>query len=214
MRVSLSFFALLFASSLSVPTASAGCPLLGGCGHQSHCCSDPCCCSSCCCGSQGSRGYEDQTRAAPAPQTQQVQVRSAPVSLAMPTLVSLPMFGSGLASASRSSSSSNSRIDDLEERVDSLHRRMIVIERAVEVQTEVLEEIKARGTIGGTPIPGGKPSDTEVPQPPSSVKAKLETTISALQNYVDQAEAEGVDLPEEEIENALKALQKYSEIVK
>jgi hypothetical protein len=82
------------------------------------------------------------------------------------------------------------------------------------VQTTVLEEIKASGTIGGQAIPGGTANNAEQLPAPSNVKTKLQATISALKTYVDQADAEGVDLPEEEIENAMKALKAYSELVK
>ncbi len=46
-----------------------------------------------------------------------------------------------------SSSGSNGRITDIEDRVNALDLRMRTIQRAVEIQTLILEEMKAEGNF-------------------------------------------------------------------
>jgi hypothetical protein len=69
-------------------------------------------------------------------------------------MTSMPMMQvRGVSAQTPVCNDDDRRLDDLEERVDSLHHRMETILDAVEVQTRILEEIKQRGSIGRTPIP-------------------------------------------------------------
>jgi hypothetical protein len=60
--------------------------------------------------------------------------------------------------AERSCAGSADRIDALDERVEDLHLRLKTVQRAVEIQTAILEELKARGSIGGRKL--GTPPNT------------------------------------------------------
>jgi len=78
---------------------------------------------------------------------------------AMPALVSMPMMLGATADANRSATRSScdehdDRISEMDERIEALHVRMMTIQRSVELQTKILEELRASGSIGGTRLPG------------------------------------------------------------
>ncbi len=158
-------------------TASAGCPSCGcesacrhtdrsaghrpliqifGCCHHHgcHCCRDD---------NRRSRDAEPSSiaRSIPvAPSGPIVEsypmMRAVPTMMAMPMMVGTPVRGVSLESQSRDlcdDRKQRDRLDDLDERVDALDLRMQTLQRAVELQTRILEEIKAQGTIGNQPIP-------------------------------------------------------------
>ena len=52
----------------------------------------------------------------------------------------------------RTCETSQDRIDELDARVEALNLRMKTIQRSVEIQTRILEELKAQGTIGNKPL--------------------------------------------------------------
>jgi chromosome segregation ATPase len=49
----------------------------------------------------------------------------------------------------RSCEGTQDRIDELDARVEALNLRMKTIQRSLEIQTRILEELRAQGTIGG-----------------------------------------------------------------
>ena len=53
----------------------------------------------------------------------------------------------------RNCEGSQDRLDELDARVEALNLRMQTIQRAVEIQTRILEELKAEGKIGGKKVP-------------------------------------------------------------
>jgi hypothetical protein len=79
--------------------------------------------------------------------------------MVMPMMVSAPVRAVSLEDTRPRSeptcSTSQSRIDELDARVEALNVRLMTIQRAVELQTRILEELKAQGTIGGKGIPQG-----------------------------------------------------------
>lgn len=134
------------------------CPLLrfhGGCRHHVGCC-------HCCAVDQRtSRDVEPVvSRAAPQAPSGPI-VESYPMMRAMPMMAAMPMMmvGGQVRAASLESRAPDDcceelekRMDALDERVDAFDLRMQTIQRAVEIQTRILEEIKAQGTIGNQPI--------------------------------------------------------------
>ena len=90
-------------------------------------------------------------------------MQQMPMMMAMPMMMGMGMPMMGATTQARSvsyerpredcCSESERRLDDLDDRVDALDMRMQTIQRAVEIQTRILEEIKAQGTIGKTAIP-------------------------------------------------------------
>jgi hypothetical protein len=81
-------------------------------------------------------------------------VDSVPVTRAVPSLVSVPMMAGVPVSraATTSCEADDERIDELDARVEALHLRMVTIQRSIELQTQILEELRDKGTIGGTPL--------------------------------------------------------------
>ena len=88
---------------------------------------------------------------------------------AMPAMMTMPMmpmmFGQAVAPTTRAVSfdddrtrsrgnertceASQDRIDELDARVEALNLRIKTIQRSVEIQTQILQELKAQGTIAG-----------------------------------------------------------------
>lgn len=147
--------------------ASRHCPLLkfhGGCSHHHGCC-------HCCPGDQrSSRDVEPAfARSAPVAPSGPI-VESYPMMRAMPMMAAMPMMmmGTQVRAASLETQSRDDccaelekRMNALDERVDAFDLRMQTIQRAVEIQTRILEEIKAQGTIGNQPIKTKASSETE-----------------------------------------------------
>lgn len=137
---------------------SRHCPLLkfhGGCSHHYNCCH---CCPT---DQRSSRDAEPAfSRAAPQAPSGPI-VESYPMMRAMPMMASMPMMMMGTQARAASFEKQSrddccteleKRMDALDERVDAFDLRMQTIQRAVEIQTRILEEIKAQGTIGNQPI--------------------------------------------------------------
>ena len=82
-----------------------------------------------------------------------VVVDSVPVVRAVPSLVSMPMMA-GIPVARAARGTDDERIDELDARVEALHLRMVTIQRSIELQTKILQELSATGSIGGKRIPG------------------------------------------------------------
>lgn len=93
-------------------------------------------------------------------------VYSLPFMQATPMMMAMPMMPMMVAptqaravsyetprAPERSCASSQDRLDELESRVEALHVRMKTIQRAVEIQTAILEELKDRGAFGGKSAP-------------------------------------------------------------
>ena len=79
---------------------------------------------------------------------------------AMPAMFAMPMMPMmvGQTPATRATpeptcAGSQDRLDDLDARVEALNLRMKTIQRAVEIQTVILEELRAKGSIGGQKLP-------------------------------------------------------------
>jgi hypothetical protein len=124
-----------------------------------------------CCCTQGTR---EAPRESPrfAPRAAQVPtgpiVESYPMMRAMPAMMAMPMmpvmYGQAVMPTARaaayeeerprsraperSCAGSADRIDELDARVEALNLRMKTVQRAVEIQTAILEELKTNGTIG------------------------------------------------------------------
>lgn len=109
-----------------------------------HCCKHHHGC--CCCQESQSR---DVPRAPFAPRA--AVVDSMPVFQMTPGVVAMPMMMAGFArslpeqprSAPQECDNACQRIDQLEQKVDALDLRMQTIMRSVEIQTRILEEMKA-----------------------------------------------------------------------
>jgi hypothetical protein len=123
--------------------------LAGGCGCEAaaHCKV----CKHCCrqCDSTPSRSAP-QPRAVYAPRA--AVVDSLPVFQMSPGVIAMPMmmttnrqvsFEEPRARSSPDCSTSKDRIDVLEDKVEALNLRMQTIQRSVEIQTRILEEMKA-----------------------------------------------------------------------
>ncbi len=81
-------------------------------------------------------------------------MRAMPAMMAMPMMMGYPTRSVGFEQPrDECETRFKKRIDELDERVEALDIRMNTILRAVELQTQILEEIKVRGTIGKQPIP-------------------------------------------------------------
>lgn len=120
--------------------------------HHKHCC-----CCECCCGTEQSRMMSIRAAEPPVAPV----VGSMPMVTATPTMMMMPMmlgmraasFEQPRSSRSRGDDDCHDRIDELDARVEALHLRMQTIQRSVEFQTRILEEIKSKGEIGGQKIP-------------------------------------------------------------
>lgn len=175
------------ASVLLAGSPSCGCeePSCGVCNASvGRCCGIMClhrhhgrCCARCC--DQGTReSPRAAIRAAQIPVGPVVD--SYPVMRAMPAMMAMPMmpvmYGQGVMpvaraaafeeekprsrGAERSCAGSADRIDELDARVEALNLRLKTVQRAVEIQTAILEELKASGSIGGQKL-GTPPKTTD-----------------------------------------------------
>ncbi len=85
-------------------------------------------------------------------------VESFPIMRAMPSMVSMPMMAMQTAPVSTQSGSrearsdQDDRLDEMDARVEALHLRMQTIQRSVELQTQILLELRDQGSIGGSPL--------------------------------------------------------------
>ena len=125
------------------------------------------CCGHCCAAPQESReAPRERSRAAAIPSGPIVE--SYPAMRAMPAMMMMPVMSMPMAygavpetrsapyqerSAEPTCSGSKDRLDDLDARVEALDLRMRTIQRAVELQTRLLEELKATGSLGGDKTP-------------------------------------------------------------
>ena len=83
-------------------------------------------------------------------------MRAVPAMMAMPMMLGVQTQARAASFESPQQCDCNDledRLNDLDRRVDALDLRMQTIQRAVEIQTRILEELKAQGTIGQKPIP-------------------------------------------------------------
>jgi hypothetical protein len=150
----------------SCPQASCGTSYCRpGCCHGRHC--GRCCC--CCDRREKREAPRGAARGAQVPSGPVVE--SMPMMRAVPAMMAMPMMPMMMGQApsyravsfdeprnrapERSCEGTQDRIDELDARVEALNLRMKTIQRAVEIQTRILEELKAQGTIGnrhlGTP---------------------------------------------------------------
>jgi len=110
---------------------------------------------------------------------------------AMPTAFVLPMLSLREVSwgTATRSSEGDDRLDELDARIEAIHLRLSTVQRTVELQTKLLEELKLQGTIGGQPLPAMSPATvTPVPSAaeasvPGSVHAALQEAVKALEDY-------------------------------
>src|SRR5436190_14489475 len=134
------------------------------CGERSAChtCCRSCCCRhhhDCCCCDNGNR-----SRSVPfgevAPRA--AIVESMPVFQMTPGVVAMPMMMASFgASANRSvptsrdqsCAGSKDRVDELEIQVEALNVRMKTIQRSMEIQVRLLEEMKAEGKFPNRYLP-------------------------------------------------------------
>ncbi len=179
-------FGICVGSLVGVPAAFAGAP---NCGCEQPTCSTcnaqprtciPLCLGhrhcKCSCGEK-SRGEPQRGLSRSAPPPSGPVVESYPVMRAMPMMMTMPMmpmmYGQAVAPATRAVSfddprsrgteqtcgGSQNRLDDLDARVEALNLRIKTIQRAVEIQTSILQELKTQGTIGKQK-PGAIPAPT------------------------------------------------------
>jgi len=141
----------------SLALALLGAPVVGGEVWQKgsaaqKSCHDPCC-SHCYREDRGTRGALGgglgTTRSAPVGPV----VESLPLMPAVPSMVSMPMLLGTRAAAVSRDVCDEDRVNELDARVEALHLRLMTIQRAVELQTQILEELRASGTIGGARVP-------------------------------------------------------------
>lgn len=173
---------VLSAALYSDAQAQCGAPGCDGHGGQRCCCDHPhhhhhllaklfrhghhgghCCCG--CREDDQSRSRDESPAEAFARSTPMAPsgpiVESYPMMRATPAMIAMPMMmGYSARNASYDTQSRDDcgdrcqkQIDDLDERVAALDLRLKTIQRAVELQTQILEEIKAQGTIGNSPMP-------------------------------------------------------------
>lgn len=139
----------------SAPAAGCGCRGLAWCGrHCGYCC-------HCDRDREAPREARAASRAAAIPTGPVVEsfpmMRAMPAMFAMPMMPMMPM-AVGQTQATRAApeptcAGSQDRLDELDARVEALNLRMKTIQRAVEIQTVILEELKAKGSIGGQKLP-------------------------------------------------------------
>ncbi len=147
--------AVLLIASLNA--AQAGEPVYQKCSHQKGYSSHHCgkCCHHCKDDSRGRGSRDSPSMMARAPVG--AIVESVPVTRAVPSLVSMPMMaGIPVSQATRQRSEADERVDELDARVEALHLRMVTIQRSIELQTKILEELRAKGSIGGVPVPAAQ----------------------------------------------------------
>ena len=132
-----------------------------GLGHHGRCC------HGCCSKDRDSRSMESPlARSAPAAPSGPVvesypMMRAAPMMMAMPMMMGNQVRGVSFDARSEKDCCTelDERMDDLDKRVNALDTRMQTIQRAVEIQTRILEELKAQGTIGNKPIQAAPAKD-------------------------------------------------------
>ena len=143
------------------------------------------------------------------------EMRAMPALMAMPTLTMFRAVSvepnSRSARGATLCEDQDERLDELDARVEALHLRMQTMQRAVELQTQILEEIKLKGTIGGSKIPVNSiVAKTNEPAPPvaksPSTKDALNLVREKLQAYKEVAEGDDV---KGRIDDVLKALEAY-----
>jgi hypothetical protein len=90
-----------------------------------------------------------------------------PVFQLTPGVVTMPMMMAGFGAAQRSAetprseracSTSKDRMDELEAQVDALNLRMKTIQRSMEIQVRLLEEMKAEGKLPSRYAPPQAPA--------------------------------------------------------
>lgn len=120
--------------------------------HRPYCKS--CCKCACKCGTDRAepRAARAAPRAAPLVAPRAMIVESMPVFSMQPGIVTMPvMLASGArqlpaeeprSRAEPNCSTSKDRLDALEVRVEALNERMMLIQRSVEIQTRILQEMK------------------------------------------------------------------------
>ncbi|MGE0757402.1 MAG: hypothetical protein AB7F89_11275 [Pirellulaceae bacterium] len=151
------------------PTSAADCgserARPSSCGEYAVC--RQCCCRShrCCC----ERRQPEPLRAVPryAEVPSGPIVESYPVMRAAPTMMVMPVMPMMMGVSVRGVSleeprsreyqptcaSSKDRLDELDDRVEALNLRLQTIQRAVELQTVLLEELRAQGAFGTKSAP-------------------------------------------------------------
>ncbi|MEO8165777.1 MAG: hypothetical protein ABI619_10320 [Betaproteobacteria bacterium] len=137
----------------------------------------------------------------------------------MPTLTMFRAVSLEPDARSRSGSQcddQDERIDELDARIEALHVRMQTVQRAVELQTVILEEIKLKGTIGGTKIPSTRVNPVAAPTVPTgeqqtSVEDALKLVKEKLAKYKEFVEDDEVGSRINAVIEALDAYMKASE---
>ena len=80
-------------------------------------------------------------------------MRAVPSMVSMPMMAMQPRMVAEQPRSRAASTEQDGRIEELDARVEALHLRMQTILRSVELQTQILQELRDRGSIGGTPLP-------------------------------------------------------------
>ena len=160
MRVS--FLSVITITLLSIYNGSA--TTAGDCGKdQAPTCRTHChrCCKHRCCDSQPAATTAQTRFLAQVPSGPVVE--SFPVMRAAPMMMAMPMMMVGTpvrtgtfqappaTTADTTCASSQSQLADLDARVNALDFRMKTIQRTIELQTELLQELKNRGAFGTAP---------------------------------------------------------------
>ncbi len=173
------------------------------------------CHSKCCCKKQGSRDSSNRSMPSGPVAESFPETRAMPALMAIPTLTMFRTVSVESDSRSRSGSQCDDqeeRINELDARIEAIHLRMQTVQRSVELQTQILEEIKLKGTIGGTRIPlkpvtqVGSPVGATPEATPASPKDALNVLKAKLHAYKEFAEGDDV---QQRIDDVLKALEAY-----
>jgi hypothetical protein len=151
-----------------------------GCGSEQSCCSS--CgshkhCKRCCCCSQPKESRQRGARFDSMVPRAGI-VDSMPVFQLTPGVVSMPMMMASYNARSvepqraekSCDSTSRDRLDELELQVQGLDKRMQVLQRSMEIQVRILEEMKAEGKfpqryLPAAPQPQAQPQQPVQPQP-------------------------------------------------
>ncbi len=181
------------------------------------------CCHGRKAGSRSSRSADTTSRAS-GPVAEPVSVTG---------LVAMPMMSFRTMTPTTASRSANTcdrdddRIEELDARVEALHLRLVTMQRSVELQTTILEELRDSGTIGGQPLKGLQPK-LPTPVDASATEAKTDAEISkellieqresAIQGvtaWLDKVKSDPTkETLKEFLEKELEALKKQLEEVK
>lgn len=152
-------------------------------GYAEPCCKPHCrkhCCDDSQRGSRSSRGADTTSRAS-GPVAETVSVTGL---VAMPMMSFRTMSRASESRATSTCDNQDDRIEELDARVEALHLRLVTMQRSVELQTTILEELRDSGTIGGQPIGGVKPPREEEPALSEEEVAKKDL-ITQLQKLAD-----------------------------